>query len=156
MYRASWLSRLTSCSQSPNQPSLVNIDFDFFDPKPVDFIAIKRLLSQLFQADAELLHTHELTELIISQPLLGTTVKTDGIDSDPYAFLTVLNMNVLRVNPSSVFLSVKRNDSSQICLRATSQSTLSLNICWTSQPKHLPWRTHFERCSVHHQMHKLA
>ncbi|KAF9506975.1 hypothetical protein BS47DRAFT_1333573 [Hydnum rufescens UP504] len=50
------------------------------------------MLAQLFQADAELLHTHELAELIISQPLLGTTVKTDGIESDPYAFLTVLNL----------------------------------------------------------------
>jgi len=72
--------------------SLVNVDFDFFDPAAIDFIAIKRMLAQLFQADAELLHIHELAELIISQPLLGTTVKTDGIESDPYAFLTVLNL----------------------------------------------------------------
>lgn len=77
--------------------SLIDVDFDFFDPAPIDFIAIKRLLTQLFQADSEDLNIHELTELIISQPLLGTTVKTDGIDSDPYAFLTILNMSVHRV-----------------------------------------------------------
>jgi len=30
----------------------------------------------------------------LKQPLVGTTVKTDGKDSDPYAVLTVLNMHV--------------------------------------------------------------
>lgn len=79
------------------QPNLINVDFDFFDLAPIDFVAIKRLLKQLFQADAELLHIHELTELIITQPILGTTVKTDGIETDPYAFITVLNMNVHQV-----------------------------------------------------------
>ena len=57
------------------------------------------MLAQLFQADAELLHIHELAELIISQPLLGTTVKTDGIENDPYAFLTVLNLRQHQVTP---------------------------------------------------------
>lgn len=33
-----------------------------------------------------------LSDLILSQPLLGSTVKTDGNESDPYAFLTVLNL----------------------------------------------------------------
>ncbi|KAL5518439.1 BCP1 [Sanghuangporus vaninii] len=81
--------------------SLVNVDFDFFDPNPkVDFIALKRLLSQLFQADSELFHLNELAELILSQPLVGTTVKTDGIEGDPYAYLTVLNMHVHQNHPS--------------------------------------------------------
>jgi protein BCP1 len=63
----------------------------------VDFVALKRLIVQLFQADADLLKPHELSELILSQPLVGTTVKTDGRESDPYAFLTVLNMHVHKV-----------------------------------------------------------
>jgi len=40
---------------------------------------------------------HELTELILSQPTVGTTIKTDGIESDPYALLTVLNMHLHHV-----------------------------------------------------------
>lgn len=56
-------------------------------------MAIKRLLGQLFDADAELFHLPDLTELILSQPLLGSTVKVDGHETDPYAFLTVMNMN---------------------------------------------------------------
>ncbi|CAG8570631.1 12547_t:CDS:2 [Cetraspora pellucida] len=75
------------------EEEIVDIDFDFFDPKPIDFHSIKNLMIQLFSADAELFSISELTELIIGQPLLGTTVKVDGSDSDPYAVLTVLNMN---------------------------------------------------------------
>jgi protein BCP1 len=84
-----------SCCESQD---LVDVSFDFFDPNPkVDYHAIKRLLSQLFQRDAEQLHTHELTELVLSQPTVGTTIKTDGIESDPYAILTVLNMHLHHV-----------------------------------------------------------
>jgi hypothetical protein len=48
---------------------------------------------------------HELTELILSQPTVGTTIKTDGIESDPYALLTVLNIHLDHVPhlPSSRF-----------------------------------------------------
>ncbi|CAH1766139.1 227_t:CDS:2 [Entrophospora sp. SA101] len=42
---------------------------------------------------SELFELSELTELIVNQPSVGTTVKVDGSDSDPFAFLTVLNIN---------------------------------------------------------------
>ena len=80
----------------------IQVDFEFFDPNPdVDFIALKRLIAQLFQVDADLLQPHDLSELILSQPLVGTTVKTDGKGGDPYAFLTVLNIHVHKVFPYS-------------------------------------------------------
>lgn len=72
---------------------IVNVDFEMFDPQPAhDFHGLKTLLRQLFDADSTLFDISALTELILSQPLLGTTVKVDGNESDPYAFLTVLNM----------------------------------------------------------------
>ncbi|CAJ0837881.1 5370_t:CDS:2 [Entrophospora sp. SA101] len=37
---------------------------------------------------SELFELSELTELIVNQPSVGTTVKVDGSDSDPFAFLT--------------------------------------------------------------------
>jgi len=78
--------------------SIVDVDFEFFDPNPkVDYIALKRLLQQLFHADAALFQLHELADLVLSQPLIGTTIKTDGIESDPLAFLTVLNLHVHKV-----------------------------------------------------------
>jgi len=40
---------------------------------------------------------NELAELILSQPTVGTTIKTDGIESDPFALFTVLNMHLHHV-----------------------------------------------------------
>jgi protein BCP1 len=69
-------------------------------PNPdVDYQAIKRLLGQLFGRDADKFNCHELTELILSQTSIGSTIKTDGEESDPYALLTVLNMHVHHVCP---------------------------------------------------------
>ncbi|KAF7437483.1 Mss4p nuclear export [Pleurotus ostreatus] len=97
--------------------NLIDVDFDFFDPNPaVDYIAIKRLLVQLFQSDAEGLHLNELTDLILSQPTVGTTIKTDGMESDPYALLTVLNLHIQRDHPSIRALV-------EYILRKTSQSS---------------------------------
>ncbi|KAF9261954.1 hypothetical protein L218DRAFT_904817 [Marasmius fiardii PR-910] len=81
--------------------SMINVDFDYFDPNPeVDYQAIKRLLGQLFQRDADVFHLHELTELVLGQAGIGSTIKTDGKESDPYALLTVLNMHVYKDHPS--------------------------------------------------------
>jgi protein BCP1 len=88
-------------ADSTSDLSIIDVSFDFFDPNPkVDYQAVKRLLSQLFQRDAETLHLHELTELILGQPTVGTTIKTDGIESDPLALLTVLNMQLHHQNES--------------------------------------------------------
>jgi len=46
------------------------------------------------------LQINDLTDLILGQPLVGTTIKCDGKESDPYAFLTVLNMHVHQARPS--------------------------------------------------------
>ncbi|KAJ3785414.1 p21-C-terminal region-binding protein-domain-containing protein [Lentinula aff. detonsa] len=88
-------------SDSDSDVSMIDVDFDFFNPNPdVDYQAIKRLLVQLFQRDADSFHLHELTELILGQSMIGTTVKTDGQESDPYALLTVINMHVHHDDPS--------------------------------------------------------
>lgn len=77
---------------------MLDVDFEFFDPQPkVDFHGLKTLLRQLFDADSSLLDLSALVELILSQPLLGSTVKVDGNETDPYAFLTVLNLHEHRV-----------------------------------------------------------
>ncbi|KAF9074037.1 p21-C-terminal region-binding protein-domain-containing protein [Rhodocollybia butyracea] len=86
---------------SDSDVSIIDVDFDFCSiNSSIDYQAIKRLLVQLFQRDADLFHLHELTELILSQPHIGTTVKTDGQESDPYALLTVVNMHAHQDNPS--------------------------------------------------------
>lgn len=77
---------------------LVNVEFEWFDPKAdVDFHGLKTLLRQLLDNDAQLFDMSALADLILSQPLLGSTVKVDGIETDPYAFLSVLNMSEHKV-----------------------------------------------------------
>ena len=94
--------RPSSRSSSSSTPSLINVSFDFFNPNPkVDYHALTRLLSQLFSRDAERLQIPSPVELILSQPRVGTTIKT-GVDAgegeeeegDPYAVLSVVNLNV--------------------------------------------------------------
>ncbi|KAG0244511.1 p21-C-terminal region-binding protein-domain-containing protein [Mortierella sp. GBAus27b] len=76
-----------------DKEDIINVDFEFFDPKEIDFHAIKNLLGQYFASDAILFNTSELSDLIVSQSNVGTTIKVDGDESDPFSILTVLNMN---------------------------------------------------------------
>lgn len=86
-------------SGSDEDMDMLDVDFEWFDPQPaVDFHGLKTLLRQLFDADNDLFNLSELVDLILSQPKLGSTVKTDGNESDPFAFLTVLNMHAHRVS----------------------------------------------------------
>jgi len=74
------------------------VEFEWFDPQPeYDFHGIKTLLQQLFDIDAHLLDLSTLTDLILDQPLLGSTVKVDGNETDAYAFLSVLNLQEHKV-----------------------------------------------------------
>ena len=76
----------------------LNVDFEFFDPQPeVDFHGLKTLLRQLFDTDWQLFDLSELADLILSQPTLGSTVKVESNETDPYAFLTVINLHEHRV-----------------------------------------------------------
>ena len=76
----------------------MNVEFEWFDPQlDYDFHGIKTLLQQLFDVDAQLFELSALTDLILSQPLLGSTVKVEGNETDAYAFLSVLNLEVHKV-----------------------------------------------------------
>ncbi len=76
----------------------MDVDFEWFDPQPeYDFHGIKTLLQQLFDVDAHLFDLSALTDLILTQPLLGSTVKvgdeeTNANATDAYAFLSVINL----------------------------------------------------------------
>ncbi|KAL4779357.1 p21-C-terminal region-binding protein-domain-containing protein [Aspergillus varians] len=85
---------------SDEDMDIVNVDFEWFDPQEIDFHGLKHLLRQLFDIDAQDFETSALTDLILAQPLLGSTVKVDGKDSDPYAFLTVLNLQAHSDKPA--------------------------------------------------------
>lgn len=69
---------------------IIHVDFDFYAPKDIDYHACKRFLVHLFGLDAEQLHTELMVETLLKQTQLGTTVKVDGEESDPFALLTLL------------------------------------------------------------------
>lgn len=78
--------------------NMLDVEFEWFDPQPEhDFQGLKTLLRQLFDVDAQSFELSALTDLILAQPLLGSTVKVDGNETDPYAFLTVLNLHEHKV-----------------------------------------------------------
>lgn len=78
----------------------MDVEFEWFDPSPeVDFHGLKTLLRQLLDIDHQLFDLSALSDLILSQPLLGSTVKVDGKETDPYAFLTVLNLATHKDKP---------------------------------------------------------
>ncbi|ODV78277.1 uncharacterized protein CANTADRAFT_34298, partial [Suhomyces tanzawaensis NRRL Y-17324] len=73
---------------------IVNVDFDYFDLNPdVDFHATKTFITQLLGDDAGEIDVSGLADLMLSQNSVGTTIKTEGQESDPFAMLTVLNIN---------------------------------------------------------------
>ena len=89
-----WVSELTSAQDT----NMLDVEFEWFDPQPNhDFHGLKTLLRQLFDVDAQSFDLSALTDLILAQPLLGSTVKVDGNETDPYAFLTVLNLHEHKV-----------------------------------------------------------
>lgn len=71
---------------------VIDVDFDYFDLNPqVDFHATKTFLTQLFGDDAINFDISGLADLVLNENV-GTTIKTDGKESDPFAILSVINI----------------------------------------------------------------
>ncbi|KAI8372784.1 p21-C-terminal region-binding protein-domain-containing protein [Radiomyces spectabilis] len=77
---------------------IVDVDFDFFNPDEIDYHALKRLLGQLFSSDAELMEVGDIVDILLEENHVGTTVKVDGQESDPYAILSVINLQQQKDN----------------------------------------------------------
>ncbi|KAG2735000.1 hypothetical protein G9P44_001214 [Scheffersomyces stipitis] len=88
-------------NEAPEEEELVNVDFDFFDLNPeVDFHATKNFLRQLFGDDAGSFDISGLANLVLAENSVGTTIKTDGKESDPFALLSVINLSDNLANSS--------------------------------------------------------
>ena len=71
----------------------VDVDFDFFDLNPqIDFHATKNFLRQLFGDDNGEFNLSEIADLILGENYVGTSIKTEGMESDPFAILSVINL----------------------------------------------------------------
>lgn len=74
------------------QNELVDVDFDFFNFEEIDFKAISLLFRQLFSHDAKDFDFGKVADFLIADNALGSTVKCDGEQSDPYAFCACLDL----------------------------------------------------------------
>ncbi|CUM63307.1 uncharacterized protein PRCAT00000878001 [Priceomyces carsonii] len=91
----------TESESEEQQEEIVNVDFDYFDLNPeVDFHATKNLLRQLFGDDANKFDISSLSDLILTKNSVGTAIKTEGKESDPFALLSVINISEYISNPS--------------------------------------------------------
>lgn len=81
----------SSDSDHSSQPSqeVVNVDFEYFDPKPDDFHGVKALLRTYL--DDEVWDVSAFTDLVLAQTTVGTVVKA-GEDDSPIGLLTALNL----------------------------------------------------------------
>ncbi|QSL65104.1 hypothetical protein MERGE_002409 [Pneumocystis wakefieldiae] len=82
-----------SCGSDGDIGSVLDVDFEFFSPRLSDVCTLRNLLRQLMGPDSDGLDLSGLSELVVSQTLVGSTVKMDGIEGSPLAFLSVLNLN---------------------------------------------------------------
>lgn len=144
--------QLTNCLFIEQDVELVNVEFEWFDPKPeVDFHGLKTLLRQLLDNDAQLFDMSALADLILSQPLLGSTVKVDGMETDPYAFLSVLNLSEHKVKAGR--LETKYPPNTDHYLRRTNKSleTLQSILRKNQHRTHLshPWRNYSPIPRIH-------
>ncbi|OCF71784.1 protein BCP1 [Kwoniella mangroviensis CBS 8886] len=91
-------------SDSGSDVSMINVDFDFYNFNPdVDQIAIKRLLRQTLSHDDELINVHPLADLLLSEGVrlgAGSSIKTDGEESDPWGLVGVVDILENRNNPA--------------------------------------------------------
>lgn len=55
-------------------------------------------MTQLFSSDAELLNLGDFADIMIEENQVGTTVKVDDQKSDPYAILSIINLNQQKVS----------------------------------------------------------
>ncbi|EEB05728.1 CDK regulator [Schizosaccharomyces japonicus yFS275] len=79
--------------EAPVDSDIIQVDFEFFDIKPIDFHASKNLLKQLFGYDHTFINLSAVSDFILGSAVAGSTVKVDGPESDPYAMLALLDVS---------------------------------------------------------------
>jgi protein BCP1 len=80
-------------------------------------MAVKRLLRQTLSHDDEIIDVHPLAELILSEGVrlgAGSSIKTDGEESDPWGLVGVVDIAKHRVSPLSHIISLSHHLNTQV------------------------------------------
>lgn len=73
----------------------MNVDFEFFDPKPADYHGVKALLKNYL--DDTTWDISGFVDIFLAQTTVGTVVKTID-DESPIGILTALNLARYKVS----------------------------------------------------------
>ncbi|KAL3692542.1 hypothetical protein R1sor_006193 [Riccia sorocarpa] len=79
----------SSHSGTSDEGGTVNVDFEFFDPKPTDFHGVKALLKSYLDDTAW--DISEFVDIFLAQTTVGTVIKTSD-DDNPIGILTAFNL----------------------------------------------------------------
>ena len=77
---------------SADDSDVVDVDFDFVDPRPIHFKSVRRLLTHYLPGEEARFDSTGLADLIVGQASVGTIVASGEEPDDAYAFATVLNL----------------------------------------------------------------
>lgn len=78
---------------NPNDSKeIINVEFEFVDPKEDHFHSLKNLLNKYLVGEAEKFSISEISDLIVNQPIIGTML-TVSESNDVYGFVTALAIN---------------------------------------------------------------
>jgi hypothetical protein len=83
-------------SSDSDGDDVVNIEFEFYDPRPIDFKSVRRLLEHFLPGEETTFDVSAMADAVVDQQALGTMVKVTD-DPDVYAFTTILPINKHRV-----------------------------------------------------------
>ncbi|CAI4216928.1 unnamed protein product [Parascedosporium putredinis] len=82
---------------------MVNVDFEWFNfDSTIDFHGTKSLLRQLLDVDSALFDISALADVVLANNAVGSSVKVDGRETDPYALVTAVPLPTRRPAPPSV------------------------------------------------------
>lgn len=87
-----------SDSEEDDDNGIINVDFEFSDPKEEHFKSIRNFMRYLLLGAAKDLDFSPLADAVVSQVEAGSVVQVSGDeDADAYAYLTMLNLQTYKV-----------------------------------------------------------
>ena len=90
-------------SEEDDDVDLINVDFEFSDPKEAHFKSVRNLLRYLLLGSGKEIDLSPLAEAVVNQVELGSVVQLNG-EEDAYAFLTLLHLQSYKVSFSESLL----------------------------------------------------
>ena len=98
---AATAAELGDMSEEGEEDDLLDVDFDFVDPRPVHFKSVRRLVEHLLPGEEKTFDASGLADLIVAQASVGTMVTVPHEEGgDAYAFATALNVSRHAAAPS--------------------------------------------------------